>query len=57
MSTVEERAWKQPVQNRCAVCNDPASTRLLITDGVQDLNIWVCQEHGFEVTQVKVFNA
>jgi len=39
---------------KCAVCNAPADSVLVIEDKENELRIGLCQQHGFDVMNIKV---
>lgn len=40
--------------HRCIICNEPTSTKLVIEDDENELELWLCQAHGFDMMQVRV---
>jgi len=42
------------MNNRCVVCNTPTSARIVVEDDTNELVIWVCQEHGVDMANVRI---
>ena len=39
---------------QCVICHEPASATLVIYDDKNEMRVGVCQDHGFEIANIRV---
>lgn len=40
--------------HRCVVCNEPTSASVVVGDDENEIRLWLCQVHAFDMTRVRI---